>query len=365
MRNATCWMRWVGVIGAALVSCVTACGEEAVVGGAAPEGEGTGVPAETGSIPGGATGDDRTPEGTPKPAPPSDFSCAPGRPGAAGDKTLTLTVAGAQRTVLVHAAKGYDPTKGTSLVLAFHGYGGSAAQMKTQTGFDAEADKRNLVVAYAEGTGIASKGFNGGDCCGAPAWTNETDDLAFAREIAKKLKADYCIDPKRVYSAGFSNGGFMSYRFVCEAANEFAAVASVSGVLGTPPESCKPARAVPILHVHGTADTTVPYQGGPAAGGLGILAGISFRSVAETVSTFKKGFACGEASKPVSQKGDTKCEAWSGCKAGSSIELCTVDGGGHQWPGGTPTASPTAGKTSKDFVASTAVLDFFAAHPMP
>ncbi len=146
----------------------------------------------------------------------------------------------------------------------------------------------------------------------------------------------------------------------CEAANVFAAVASVSGVLGTPPEACKPARPIPILHIHGTADTTVPFAGGAPGGGLGAIAGITFRSVAETVATFRSKWKCGDTSKPVSEKGDTRCEAWSGCEADARIELCTVTDGGHQWPGGQP--EPVGGKLSMDLAATTAILDFFEAH---
>ena len=40
------------------------------------------------------------------------------------------------------------------------------------------------------------------------------------------------VDRKRVYSVGMSNGGFMSIRLGCEASDVFAAVASVTGVLG-------------------------------------------------------------------------------------------------------------------------------------
>jgi polyhydroxybutyrate depolymerase len=308
-----------------------------------------GGPAAPGSEPG--SGD----------TPPAPFACAPGRAGATGDRTLTITAGEQERTVLLHVPAGYEPTKGTPLVLGFHGYGGNAEGMRAQTGFDAEAEQRGLIVAYVLGTGTASKGFNAGDCCGAPAWTSDTDDLGLAREIHKKIDAEYCVDPKRVYSAGFSNGGFMSYRFACEAADLFAAVASVSGVLGLPPESCKPARPVPILHIHGTADRTVAYEGGGAAGGLGSLVGIKFLSVADSVATFRTKWACGETSKEVVTAGDTRCEEWTGCQGDARIELCTVTDGGHQWPGGK--ANPGSGKTS-DFGATKAVLDFFAAHPM-
>ncbi|MBX3191134.1 MAG: prolyl oligopeptidase family serine peptidase [Labilithrix sp.] len=347
--------RWFGLGLMTVVAC-GAASDAAEGEGAAPSSQAPAPDTPAGAQPGG-------PAAPPGSAEPSAHRCDPARAGAIGERELSLTIEGQKRTAYVHVPKGYDPAKGTALVLAFHGYGSNVTQMRGQTGFDAASDARGFIVAYAEGTGLASKGFNGGDCCGRPAWSDETDDLGLARAIVKALSADYCVDPKRVYSAGFSNGGFMSYRFVCEAADVFAAVASVSGVLGTPPETCKPARAVPILHVHGTADTTVPYQGGPAAGGLGALAGINFRSVTDSVTHFRKSFACAENATPIFAKGDTKCEAWSGCSAGARVELCTVEGGGHQWPGGQ--ALPVGGKTSTDLATSERLLDFFAAHPMP
>ncbi len=295
------------------------------------------------------------------PAPASAFSCAPARPGKVGDATLEVKVGDKERTAFVHVPKSYDATKGTTLVLGFHGYGGSAEQMRSQTALDAASDKHGFIVAYAQGTGV-SKGFNGGDCCGGAAWNDGADDLAFGRELVKAISKDFCVDPKRVHSAGFSNGGFMSYRFACEASDLFASVASVSGVLGTEPEKCQPKRPVPMLHVHGTADRTVPFEGGGAAAGLGTLAGITFRSVTESIATLRQRYGCTTPPKDTFKNGDTRCQAWAGCKEDSSVQLCVVTEGGHQWPGGEST--PLSGKTSTDLVATKAVVDFFLANPM-
>jgi polyhydroxybutyrate depolymerase len=59
-----------------------------------------------------------------------------------------------------------------------------------------------------------------------------------------------------------SNGGFLSYRLACEAADSFAAIAPVAGVLGIPEMDCTPSRPVTVMHFHGTADGLVPYNGG-------------------------------------------------------------------------------------------------------
>ena len=61
--------------------------------------------------------------------------------------------------------------------------------------------------------------------------------------------------------------------------------------------------------------------------------------------------------------GDATCVAWSACAQGSEVVLCTIDGGGHTWPGGAPV--PALGKTSTDLSATDAMLGFFEAHPLP
>jgi hypothetical protein len=71
--------------------------------------------------------------------------------------------------------------------------------------------------------------------------------------------------------------------------------------------------------------------------------------------------ACGDASDVTYDKGDSQCVTWKGCADGNEVTLCTVTGGGHTWPGGTPI--PALGYTTMDLDATNAMLDFFAKHP--
>ena len=57
--------------------------------------------------------------------------------------------------------------------------------------------------------------WNGGDCCG-PAARQDLDDVAFARALVAWAQSAACVDPSRVFAAGFSNGNFFSYRLACE-----------------------------------------------------------------------------------------------------------------------------------------------------
>ena len=66
----------------------------------------------------------------------------------------------------------------------------------------------------------------------------------------------------------------------------------------------------------------------------------------------------------VFQNGAATCHAYTACQGGADIEVCEIQGGGHQWPGGVSTGI-IGGTLSNDIDASEAIFTFFAAHPMP
>src|SRR6202035_315690 len=181
-----------------------------------------------------------------------------GKTGGAGDLTLMLTSGGYARDSLLHVPASYDPTKGTMLVVNYHGFSSNAAEQVALTGMNPVADSTNFIVAYPDGLGA---GWNAGACC-TEAQPPNVDDVQFTKDLLSLIGSEYCIDPARIYATGFSNGGFMSHLLGCKMADTFAAVAPVSGVLGIPPETCRPSRPIPVLHIHGTADMVVPYDGG-------------------------------------------------------------------------------------------------------
>lgn len=269
-----------------------------------------------------------------------------GKPGAAGDFDRSLTSGGRTRTYELHVPPSYDPTRPASLVVAFHGFTRDGQEMHDVTHFSEVADQKGFVVAFPDGV---SGSWNAGVCCGIAAGTG-VDDVGFVADLVDSLLAEYCVDPKRVFATGFSNGGFLSHRLACELSNKIAAVASVSGVMGV--QTCAPPRAVPVLQIHGTSDPVVPYNGNALLG---------YPSVDTTIGGWVSRNGCG-AKREVSRTGSTHCDAWDGCRDAGDVELCTVDGGDHGWPGGGSLwtdAGPPAG-----FVASTTIIDFFDRHPM-
>ena len=69
----------------------------------------------------------------------------------------------------------------------------------------------------------------------------------------------YPLDVHRLYLVGFSNGGMMAYDYACSHPASVAAIGVVSSAYMS---NCTPARAVPVMAVHGGADGVLPYRGG-------------------------------------------------------------------------------------------------------
>lgn len=318
----------------------------------------------------GSSSDDTPPAGTPpanggSPAagqPPSAAGTSstppvgpPAKPCAgkallAGDLDWKLTPDKVEREVHVHLPKSYDPSRALPVVLDFHGLGSNATEQSFLTHMNEKADKAGFIAVHPEGTG-ASRSWNAGACCGQAASAG-VDDVAFVAKILDELEAKLCVDTHRVFATGMSNGGFLSHRLACELSSRIAAVAPVAGVLGVP--ACNPSRPMSVFQFHGTLDPLVAYDGNP---------GLGFPSVAQTLSGWAGRSGCTTTPRETSKKGDVTCVTYDDCKAGAEVSLCTVNGGGHTWPGGTPV--PSLGYTTKDIVATDAMWDFFMKHPLP
>jgi polyhydroxybutyrate depolymerase len=298
---------------------------------------------------GGSMPDDAGPDGEPgEPA----AACPEGR-GGPGNHLLFIEWAGATRVAGVHVPDLYDPTAATRVVLNFHGLGSAGWQQAFLSGMNRRSNEQGFIVVYPEGM---SNRWNAGACCDwSPA---PLDDVGFVRALLDRLQTDYCVDRRRIHATGMSNGGFMSHRLACELSDRIASIAPVAGVLGLPDEQCRPARPVPVLAFHGTADALVPYEGGMPLG----LPLATFRSVADTMSFWRTQHACAEATVETFAAGDVSCVAWTGCGEPAPVSLCTVTGGGHTWPGGLPFG---LGPTTAHLSATDAMLEFFDAHPLP
>ncbi|MGZ3438986.1 MAG: extracellular catalytic domain type 1 short-chain-length polyhydroxyalkanoate depolymerase [Polyangia bacterium] len=264
------------------------------------------------------------------------------------DDTWTIMSGGLSRTLNVHVPKSYDPTAGMPLVLNFHGYSSNAMQEDLLSGMNAKADSAGFIAIHPEGT---NNSWNAGACCGMAA-QNGVDDIGFVKDILVTAADKLCVDAHRVFATGMSNGGFLSHRIGCELADRFGAIAPVAGVVGV--ATCTPSRPMPVIHFHGTADTLVPYDGSTSNG---------FGSVPDTFAGWGTRDACTDTPSVTFMMGDVTCNSYLHCGGGAQVTLCTVQNGGHTWPGGLPV--PSLGYTTTNISATDAMWSFFQAHPLP
>jgi polyhydroxybutyrate depolymerase len=272
-----------------------------------------------------------------------------------GSTMAMLEHDGVPRDYVLHVPAGYDASTPVPLIVNMHGFLSNYVEQPGLTGMSELADERGVLVVYPNGAGELPA-WNGGDCCAFGA--DAQDDVGFVSALIDTISEQACVDVTRVYATGYSNGGFLSHRLACELSDRIAAIATVAGVLGVPPETCTPEREVPVLMFHGDADMTVPYAGGSPMGWELLYPDQTppvFRSAAETAEFWRAHDNCAETTTTTFMMGDTTCVRYDGCQNGSEVTLCTITGGGHTWPGGDSNAFLGAilGLMIKDLVGVT------------
>jgi len=276
------------------------------------------------------------------------------------DAQFSLRHDGRVRTYLVHLPASYSKDKTWPLVLVLHGGGGNGEQMAKMTGFSRKADQEGFIAVYPNGTGLWQNRFltwNAGNCC-AYAYENRIDDVGFIRALIGQLKKDYPVDDRRIYAAGISNGGMMSYRLACGLSDLLAAIGPVAGAQNI---DCKPAQPVSVIILHGTADLHVLYKGGAPLRMADVRNPRVDRPVSEAVAFWVKHNRCREEPS-TEKKGMVVIERYGGCSAGTAVTLYTLMEEGHTWPGGTKWAF-WADEPSREVSATDVIWEFFKSHP--
>lgn len=266
-----------------------------------------------------------------------------------------------ERSYTLYTPANFDNVKPVPVVFVLHGGGGNAEIVIKSSDFNKIADEHGVLIVYPNGSGRFNDSlltWNGGSCCGY-AQENNVDDVGFIRAVLEDLKAGISINPKQVYATGMSNGAMMSYRLGCEASDIFAAIAPVAGTLNFSP--CTPSETISVMHFHGTDDQHVPYEGGV---GPESPVGVDFASVQDSVNFWALFNGCNSQPQTNSLE-DVQHQAWVGCGNSSSVELYTITGGKHAWPGSAGPGWAGGDEPSQSISATQLMWDFFAAHPKP
>ncbi|HEX6090311.1 MAG TPA: PHB depolymerase family esterase [Gemmatimonadales bacterium] len=264
-------------------------------------------------------------------------------PAVASAQAQRIRVGGVERRYLVHV----PPVGGRTpdaIVVVLHGGGGTPAGIAAHTRFNRLADGERFVVAYpAARNGRWLDGREGSEA---------GDDITFLRALVDTLRRRHGIRAERVFAAGISNGAMMSYRLACEAPSTVGAIGIVAGGMPAGLErGCGGTAALPVVVLHGTDDRLVPF-----GGGRGVL------GIAASLGPWLARARCngpGAASITDRVRDGTVVEhvAYSGCTA--PIELYTIRGGGHTWPGGPRVRAKILGRTTREVAATDLLWRFF------
>lgn len=175
--------------------------------------------------------------------------------------TRYVATANGRRPVLMSVPRHWPRTDGAAIVL-LHGADSSPEAMERVSSLDEVAAASGIAVASLRSWPVAGRiaGWNAGSCCYAGV-ASRADDVGYVAATVALLRAQYGVASRDITLVGYSNGGMLAYRFVCEHPNQVGALISVSGARLVPCPVRRVTLPLAVLELHGDRDTTVPYLG--------------------------------------------------------------------------------------------------------
>jgi polyhydroxybutyrate depolymerase len=235
----------------------------------------------------------------------------------AGNRKATLQHGGKSRSYILHVPSGLSAGKPLAVVFDLHGASGSGSSQQGQSGWGATADREKFLMVYPDGI---DGYWNVDDTCCGTAGKQKIDDVGFIKAIIVELNKDLCIDAKRIYVTGWSNGGGLTHRMGCDAADVIAAIAPIATDLRTQP--CKPSRPISLMEVRGMADSLEPYEGGVVGPAGGQYTDVGAKASQKLWADMNQ---CTGTTTTI----DKYCDSYTACKDGVETNLCSLPGVDH------------------------------------
>lgn len=281
-----------------------------------------------------------------------------------------LTWQDRERTYWLHLPPASTLNKPLPVLFHLHGGGGTGKQTPKLTfnRFNELADIHGFIVVYPD---AIDRSWNDGRTENLKPQNRDVDDVGFIVEIINKLSKSYSIDSSKIFTAGMSNGGFMSSRLLCDRADLFRGGAILTASISEEYlPKCNPEKPVAVLVMNGTEDPLVPYDGGEIKI-RGWKSRGSIISNDDFVSYWKNINGC-NTQVPVINLPDQKrwdgtkvsVTTYSDCDERGALKFYKIEGGGHTWPGGKQyLGRKWIGRTSKEINACDEIWDFFSSLP--
>lgn len=182
-----------------------------------------------------------------------------------GKNNFTISVDGTERSYVVHVPARYSGNESVPMVIFCHGSGQSGDQFYNISGWKEVGDTANFLTVFPTALvyctvedGVTENktkwnSFPGGSefCPGQ----NKKDDVKFISEMITQLERIFKVDAKRIYMAGFSNGGQFTATCAIQISDRIAAVISCGGGGSFPTDTIyTPVRKLPVMLMFGNQD---------------------------------------------------------------------------------------------------------------
>jgi len=276
---------------------------------------------------------------------------------------MTVMFEGEDRFYRLHLPSKYNVNIAYPVLYFHHGYGETASAIATEamTGLSDLSDINDFIVIYPEAltliqngvdTGIKAWGFPScndvpnNDTCTSP-WSGYSkddctsniceyctcnNDTEFIDHLMDVIEDTYCIDLRRNYVSGFSQGGVFTHHLSCILGGRIAAIAPTHGQQHRGFNCAPTTSRVSIMHTWGTQDQWVPADGKISSDKYYYL------SASDVVNEWTTAQGCG--TNPMlyptvlTRKGFS-CTEYDSCTTGSTVVSCSWIGG-HWWPTNNP-----------------------------
>lgn len=260
---------------------------------------------------------------------------------------------------------------GIPLIVCLHGGGAQPSAVRFESRFDELMEENGeFMVAYPRGTtnAFASNYFwNDGrrfDDNSIPT----ADDVGFINAVVDQIAGEFDVDLDHVYLCGYSNGGYMTARMMQSSNAKFAAFSMMCGhrspTYTTHQTYGPPSRACPIIQFSGTEDLFVKYDGGfPVADP--VYATPSVVAVTTEVAAWLTHNGVSATAAETKVIGAATLQRYGTKGAAGQFNLWTLEGAGHNWPGGNIEDIPALGEQNTDIWAAQEMWRFFRQFTLP
>jgi len=246
-------------------------------------------------------------------------------------RVVRLPVGTADRPVDINLPPQHDGTTRLPLFILLHGYGASGSAQDTYLGFSRAVRAAGGYSILPDGTLDATgrRFWNASESCCNFAGSSVDDD-AYLISLVDRAEAAVPVDTTRIYFFGHSNGAFMAMHMACTHSDRITGIGTLAGTEAVDFTCTTITRPVSVLHLHGTADTTIQYNGGT-------VGAASFVGAEDVISRWATRDGCDATRTPgtpfdwdtLIAGSEATPSVYAGCDGGSAVELWTLTGSGH------------------------------------